>query len=221
MDASWLKVMRTVAISGVAAKHLAREDARTCLVIGCGEQAKGQISAMLEVRNLERIFLYNRTRTRAESLKTYIYEVLHFEGDVEIADGPDEKVRDADIIICSTSSRTQVFDGTLAKPGTHISGIGSFKPDMQKVDLNALKRTDKIVCDTFEGCMEEAGDFLTPIEQGEISKDNIDGKLTDLVLGELSGRENESDITFFKSVGFAMADLVTAVAVYRSLKDKG
>lgn len=220
MDASWLTVMRTGAITGVAAKYLAREDARTCLVIGCGEQARGQISAVLEVRNLDTVYLYNPTRSKAESLKAYILDELAFDGEVEIVEDPDEKAGDVDIIITATNSETPVFDGRLVKPGTHISGIGSFKPNMQEVDVNVLKKANKIMCDTFEGCMEEAGDFLIPMEKGEFSEEDMDGELADLVLAIVPGRRNNDDITFFKSVGFAMADLVTAVEIYRVMKNQ-
>lgn len=218
MDASWLTVMRTGAISGVAAKYLAREDTRTCLVIGCGEQARGQIGAALEVRELETVYLYNPTRSKAESLKAYILDELAFNGKVEVVEDPDEKAGDVDMIITATNSVTPVFDGNLIKPGTHISGIGSFKPSMQEVDGNVLKKANKIMCDTFEGCMEEAGDFLIPMEKGEFSEETIEGELADLVLGAVPGREDNDEITFFKSVGFAMADLVTAVEIYRVMK---
>ncbi|MED2973219.1 ornithine cyclodeaminase family protein [Fictibacillus sp. B-59209] len=214
IDASWLTVMRTGALSGIATKYLARDNANTCLVIGCGLQAIGQIQAVLKVRPIKKILLYNQTKAKAVKLKNYIKENFKWIGDIGILEDPNEGVPYADVIICSTNSFTPVFDGTLLQAGTHINGIGSFQPNMQEVDTVALLKSDKVVVDTIEGALHEAGDLLIPTEQNKWSFNQLHGELGEITLGNLAGREREEEITFFKSVGFSMLDIVCAASIY-------
>ncbi|MDC3414777.1 ornithine cyclodeaminase family protein [Terrihalobacillus insolitus] len=220
IDFSLLTVFRTGALSGVATKYLARENADSCLVIGCGEQAKGQILAIIEVRELKRIYLYNRSIEKALILKDYLQNEIGWDGDIEIVDNPDNYLGQTDIIICSTSSSQPVFNGKILKDGTHINGIGSYMPHMQEVDIDTLKRSEKIVVDTLGGTLEEAGDFIIPKNRGEWDPKEIYGELGELVLGRKGGRETESEITFFKSVGFSTLDIVVASEIYKMAKAK-
>ncbi len=219
IDASWLTVMRTGALSGVATDLLAKEVSKNCLLIGCGQQARGQISAILEVRDIERIYLYNPTYKKAEQLTHYIHNELKWNGEVEIVKDPNQVVGEVDIIVCATNSKVPVFDGSKVKEGTHINGIGSFQPSMQEIDLNVLKKSSKIVVDSIEGVLEEAGDFLIPINNNEFSEGEIYGELGDLVVATKTGRAKDDEITFFKSVGFSILDLVVAAEIYNSFKN--
>ncbi|GAB6934048.1 ornithine cyclodeaminase family protein [Calditerricola satsumensis] len=213
LDAAYLTMLRTGAASGIATKYMARHDARTCAVLGCGAQAIGQIQAVLEVRPIERILLYNRTRERAEALR----ETLRgqWEGDVVVVDRADDAVAQADIVICSTRATAPLFDGTRLKPGTHINAIGSYLPHMQEIDVATLHASHKIVVDTREGVLSEAGDFLVPMRQGKWSPDRIYAELAEIVAREKPGRESDEEITLFKSVGVAFLDVVVAHGVYR------
>lgn len=91
---------------------------------------------------------------------------------------------------------------------------------MQEVDLHVLKKSDKIVVDTLEGVLHEAGDFLIPQETGDWSTDHIFGELGELVMGQKPGRESDSEITFFKSVGFSTLDIVVASEIYKLAEEK-
>ncbi|MDQ0271831.1 ornithine cyclodeaminase family protein [Cytobacillus purgationiresistens] len=215
INASYLTRLRTGAISGVATKRLAKENATTVAVIGCGAMAEEQLQAVCEVRSIKHVILYNRTVDKAEAFGNRISDIVPgFEGSVAIAENADEAVARADIVICSTRSEQPVFSGASLKPGTHINGVGSYLPHMQEVDLETLQRCSKIVADTIEGVKDEAGDFIIPVNAGKWSFSVLHGELTELAAGTIAGREADDEITFFKSVGAAYFDLAAAASVY-------
>lgn len=222
LNATYLTVLRTGASSGVATKYLARTDSKICAVLGCGAQAFGQVQAVMEVRELKQLLLYNRNRTKAEDLKKRILELYpDWRGDIVICDQPDKAVQVSDIVICSTRATSPIFDGDSLSPGTHINAIGSYLPHMQEIDLTTLRRSSKIVVDTLEGVLHEAGDFLIPMEKGEWSHDEIYAELGEIVTGRKNGRQADKEITLFKSVGVAFLDLVVAKAVYDKAREFG
>ncbi len=222
MDASLLTIMRTGASSGVATKYLAKEDAACCAVLGCGAQSLGQIQAVMEVRDLTQIILYNRTRARAEELKeTLLAQYPDWLGEIRVAEDANEAAETADIVICSTKATTPLFDGARLKAGAHINAIGAFLPHMQEVDLTALRRSSKIVVDTEEGALHEAGDLLIPANKGEWSFDDLYGELGEIVTGKKAGREHADEITLYKSVGIAYLDTAVAKSVYERALSAG
>ncbi|CAI8996124.1 Ornithine cyclodeaminase [Bacillus sp. IT-79MI2] len=216
IEASYLTTLRTGAMSGIATKHFARQDSSVCVVIGCGAQALGQIQAVMEVRSLTRILLVNRTIQKAFEFKNHLLSLYpNWNGTIEIIESADDAVMEADIIICSTTSTTPVFDGKHLKPGTHINGIGSYQPHMQELDFTTLQRSDKIIVDTLEGVQHEAGDFLIASEKNEWDFSNVYSELGDIILGHKQGRTNSDEITLFKSVGVAFLDTVVASSIYQ------
>ncbi|MEK5440506.1 MULTISPECIES: ornithine cyclodeaminase family protein [unclassified Fredinandcohnia] len=215
INASYLTRLRTGAVSGIATKHLAKKEASTVAVIGTGAMAEEQLQAVLEVREIMEIMLYNRTKEKAFLFEKRILELCPgFKGSITVMDHPDEAVSKSDIVICATRSVTPVFSGRALKQGTHINGVGSYLPHMQEVDAETILKCSKIVVDTIEGVKDEAGDLIIPAKKGLWSFSDLHGELGDLVSGAVSGRENKEEITFFKSVGIAYFDLAVAAAVY-------
>ncbi|MGG1660667.1 ornithine cyclodeaminase family protein [Brevibacillus sp. NRS-1366] len=222
MDASLLTIMRTGASSGVATKYMAKEDAHSCAVLGCGAQSIGQIQAVMEVRPLTEIFLYNRTRAKADELKEKLSALYpDWQGEIYVVEDANLAVEKADIIICSTKATTPLFDGARLQPGTHINAIGAFLPHMQEVDLTTLQRSSKVVVDTLEGAQHEAGDLLIPISRGEWSFDQLHAELGEILTGNKPGRETADEITLYKSVGIAYLDTAVAKTVYELAKAAG
>lgn len=221
MDASLLTVMRTGASSGVATKYLAKENATSCAVLGCGAQSIGQIQAVMEVRPLTSLFLYNRTREKADELKQTLLALYpEWQGEITVMTDANEAVAQADIVICSTKATSPLFDGTRLRPGTHVNAIGAFLPHMQEVDTTTVQNS-KVVVDTLEGAEHEAGDLLIPIERGEWSFDQLHAELGEVLIGNKPGRENDQEITLFKSVGIAYLDTAVAKTVYERAKAQG
>ncbi|HID54219.1 MAG TPA: hypothetical protein EYP41_19545 [Anaerolineae bacterium] len=114
-------------------------------------------------------------------------------------------MREADIICAATTSHTPVFAATDLKPGVHINGVGSFTPAMQEIDAATVRRA-RVVVDSAEAALEEAGDLIIPIEQGLITPKHIYAELGEIAAGRKPGRTSPEQITFFKSVGVAVQD---------------
>ncbi|TYR81540.1 ornithine cyclodeaminase family protein [Priestia megaterium] len=222
LDASYLTVLRTGASSGVATKYLARENAKVCAVLGCGAQSLGQIQAVMAVRELEQIILYNRTVEKAKVLKETLQKLFpKWKGTITVQADANEAVKEADIVICSSKSTTPLFDGNMLKAGTHINGIGSYQSHMQEVDVQTLYKSNKVVVDTIEGALHEAGDLLVPIKEGLWNSESIYGEIGEIVCGQKEGRTNEDEITFYKAVGIAYLDTMVAKSVYEKAMKQG
>lgn len=175
------------------------------------------VLGVIAVRNIENIYLYNPTKEKAISFKEKLvkYGVTAL---IEIADEVNSAVRKADIICCATKSTTPVFDGNDLKPGTHVNGIGSYLPHMLEIDRITILRASKIVVDDFEGVVEEAGELIDADRSGEWSFHDVHGELELLVCGKIAPRENDEEITFFKSVGASYYDLAVAKGVYEKAR---
>jgi len=117
-------------------------------------------------------------------------------------------------VICTcTSSGVPIFDGKLVREGTHLNLIGAFQPECREVD-DALMVRSRIVVDSYEAALSEAGDLLIPLGRGIFTPDHIIADLHEIVSGKVVGRKDSRDITVFKSVGFALEDLVVAALLY-------
>ncbi|MGH9902952.1 MAG: ornithine cyclodeaminase family protein, partial [Pyrinomonadaceae bacterium] len=130
-------------------------------------------------------------------------------------------VRDADVVCAATTSTTPIFDGRDLRPGAHVNGVGSFTPEMQEVDFDTLRRASKIVVDSREAALAEAGDLLAAIGQGVIQESSIYAEIGEIAAGSKAGREGEDEITYFKSVGNAAQDAAAAAFVYREAVEAG
>ncbi|WP_243354934.1 ornithine cyclodeaminase family protein [Bacillus litorisediminis] len=222
LNASYLTRLRTGAVSGIATKYLAKESASSVAVIGCGAMAEEQLQAVLEVRNIKTILLFNRTKERASNFAQKIKELdPAYTGSIIVMDDADQAITRAEIVICSTRSETPVFSGKALKKGTHINGVGSYLPHMQEIDEETLFRCSKIVVDTLEGVKDEAGDFIIPANKGIWDFSKIHGEIGELAAGKIKGRESDEEITFFKSVGIAYFDLAVAASAYEKAKSAG
>ncbi len=205
MDGASLTAIRTGAGGGVAADLLARKDAKKVGLFGAGVQARAQLQAVMAVRDITHVNLISRTHASVQQLAAEISEWTDAP-EVKLASTPQEVVSDADIIICATTSGTPLFDGNDLQPGTHITAVGTFVPEKREVDTTAIRRANRIVVDSREACLEEAGDLIIPNAQ-------IDAEIGEIVNGDKLGRQSDDEITFFKSVGVAVQDAVAASAV--------
>jgi len=214
MDAEYITSLRTGATSAVATDLLALKDVRTLGVIGAGIQAKSQIEAILEVRNIKKIKIYdldfNKSIKLSEDMKKLKGDTCNFLA----VNSSHEAIADSEIIVTATTSKSPVFDGSLLKNGTHINAIGSFKPHLRELDDQTITRS-RIFVDSYSSCFKEAGDIVIPLEKGIISEKNIHGELGELILKRKKGRENNKEITLFKSVGLAIQDIAVARNVYQ------
>jgi len=210
LDGEALTVRRTAAASALAARYLARDDARTLLVVGAGHLAPWMARAHAALRpSLERVLLWARDAAARDARAT----ALRNEGlPAQAVDDLEAAVREADIVSCATTSTTPLVKGVWLRPGTHLDLVGGFRPDMREVDDEAVARS-RVVADTLAGVLAEAGDLLQPMQRGVIAREHVLGELADLVRGTLRGRDSSDDVTLFKSVGTALEDLAAAELV--------
>ncbi len=210
LEAGYLTALRTGAAGGAAARHLAREDASILAVIGAGTQARTQVAAVRAVRPIQEIRLFDINQ---DSARAFAQELAGDQGatvTLRVTASPEEAVRGGDVIVTATTAREPVINGEWLSPGTHITAVGAFTPEMREIDVNALQRANKIVVDSREAAMEEAGDLIIPIEEGLLSVNDIYGELGEITGGTKPGRENPDEITIFKSVGLAVQDVAIA-----------
>ena len=219
MDGGYLTAVRTGAVSGVATKYLARADkGQVAGILGAGVQAKMQLWAMAETRELSRAYVYD---VSADASSAFIREMSAKLGlEIRPADSPAQIVAEADIICTATSSSTPLFDGSKVKPGTHINGIGSHTPNARELDTAIIKRS-KIVGDSLEACLKEAGDIMIPLAEGAIKQTHFHAELGEIVLGRKAARANQQEITLFKSNGLAIQDAAAAKLVYDRARQAG
>jgi alanine dehydrogenase len=202
--------MRTGAASGVATKHLAREDASTLGIYGAGWQAESQLEAIAAVRDLERIIVYSR---RDESRKAFAEKMSERVGmEVETTHSPDEPAAQ-DIVVTATSSGEPVLLGEWLRPGAHVNAAGSNFLFKSEIDREVVRRASFVCVDSREELGLEAGDLLRPLETGIILPEAI-YELGQVVAGQVKGRRGPEDVTLFASQGLALEDLAAARVVY-------
>lgn len=223
VNASYLTRLRTGALSAIATDLYALKNAEVLTCIGTGGMAFEQVLGVLEVRDIKTINLVNRTKANAEKFKEKLVEFgVPSTITIEVIDeeNKSEVVKQSQIINCCTRSETPVFDGKDIQLGTHVNGVGSYLPHMREVDHTFIYRADKIIVDDFHGATEEAGELIHANTQKDWSYDAIHGELKDAYVGNITARENNQEITFFKCVGAAYFDLAVAIGVYQTAKQQ-
>jgi len=215
MDATYLTAVRTGAVTGVAARYLAPEDAGVAAVFGAGVQGRTQAWAACTVRDIETVYVFDLVEEARDSFAEEMTEKLEVE--VVAAGSGEEACEDADIVLTATTSPKPVLRREWLKDVVHVSAIGAFYPDWRELDT-ATVAGSKLVIDDYEGIMQEAGDVLIPIAEGAMTEDDIYAELKELVSGQKPGRTPEDGVTVFKSVGIAIQDSSVANLVLRKLR---
>lgn len=207
-DAAPLTALRTAAVSGVATRYLARVGAENLVLFGAGTQARAHLEAMAAVRPIRVVTLVSRTQRRAEELAQHGRD-LGFDA----RSGAHDAVAEADLVCTCTTSSEPVFSGDLLKPGAHVNAVGSYKPEARELDDAAIRKASITV--DVDVAARESGDLAIPVRSGLIEEKDI--SLLASVVAAGGGRDSDSDITIFKSVGAAFQDLVVAEAAARKL----
>lgn len=215
MEGAHLTDLRTGAGTGLAARYLARKDSRVMAVIGAGRVARNQVEALCQEHAIERIVLATRTPARAEDFVKKIAAVGNpVPRDIRVVASRADAVKDADIVVAATTSHEPVFDGRDLKPGTFVVAAGAYEATAREVDSETIRRAAKRVIDSRADCLADAGDLQIPIAEGILTEADIAG-LAELVAGTAKGRERADEITYYKSTGVPIQDLITAQAIER------
>ncbi|MBA2933550.1 ornithine cyclodeaminase family protein [Sphingomonas sp. CGMCC 1.13654] len=211
MDAGELTAWRTAAVSAIAADALAKPDATRLTVLGSGHLAPYLAAAHARIRPIEHIAIWARRPDQAERVASSVREDLGGVP-VEVCTDIERAVRSADLVSAATRATAPLIRGEWLAPGVHVDLVGGYRPDMREIDDHGITR-GPIFVDSIEGALAEAGDLIDPIERGVLAREAIAGDLAALISGR-AGRGSANEITIFKSVGTALADLAAAVAAW-------
>jgi ornithine cyclodeaminase len=226
LAANWLTDARTAATSALATDRVALPNAKTLAIFGTGRLARAHAEIVPLVRRFERILVCGRTVAKSESFVAELRKSAtqrtpstheRHEGNSFAAASAEQCGREADVICTCTTASEPVFRGEWLRRGCHINACGAFQPHTRELD-DATMRRARVVVDTYEGALAEAGDLLLPLASGALRRDEIVADLHELVTGKRVRTAGEQ-VTVFKSVGCAVEDLVAAEIVARSERD--
>lgn len=210
IDGEVLTLRRTAAVSALASRFLSRSDSRTLLMVGTGRLAPEMAVAHCAARNLQRVIVWGRSESKArDSVGRIRAAGLPDHVDIQTEPSLAAACAEADIICCATTSTEPLLRAAWVKPGTHIDLVGGFRPNMREAD-DALMTIAALFVDTHEGALAEAGDLTQPMQAGLLQPTDLLADLGALAGGAHPGRQTADQITLFKSVGSALADLAAA-----------
>jgi ornithine cyclodeaminase len=212
MNASAITAIRTAAVSAVATRLLARDDASELAIVGSGVQGRSHIEAMRAVRPWARIRVASRTNENAQALAE--------ETGTEAAESVEEAVRGADVVVTATNSSEPVLRHDWLKPGAHVNAVGSSVKTARELDT-ATMAAGSLFVDRRESTLNEAGDYLFAAEEGAIGPDHIKAEIGEILIGKHPGRTSPDELTVFKSLGLAVEDLAAAEYVVRRARERG
>ncbi len=218
IDATSITAIRTAAVSGVATKLLAREDAGDLAIIGSGVQARTHLEAVMHVRKLRRVRVASLSFERAKRFADR--ETARRGIKVEPFKTVPEAVLGADIICTTTSAKEPIVQGAWLSAGAHINAVGSSVPFARELDTAAVVAS-RLFVDRRESTLNEAGDFLTPKKEGAIADDHIVGEIGEILTGKVAGRRSKDEITLFKSLGLAVEDVASARHILEEARRTG
>jgi ornithine cyclodeaminase/alanine dehydrogenase-like protein (mu-crystallin family) len=209
IDGNELTSRRTAAQSALAASFLADPQAEVLTIIGAGRIASVLAQAYRTVRPIRHVRIWNRNPSRAHALAEHLRTLgIRAEAILDV----ESAVRAADIVTCATLSTQPLVRGTWLHPGSHLDLIGSFARDMRESDSECFLRA-RVFVDSDEAALK-SGDLLEAMREGAFAQADIEATLADLCRGSHAGRAHANEITVFKAVGTALADLAAAMLVY-------
>jgi ornithine cyclodeaminase/alanine dehydrogenase-like protein (mu-crystallin family) len=216
VDASAVTAIRTAAVSAVATRLLARDDARELAVLGSGIQARAHLEAMANVRPFERARLWSRTPEHARAFAADAAAPFP----VEAVETAEDAVRKADVVVTATAARDPVVEREWLAPGVHVNAVGSSIPAARELDAATVAAAALFV-DSRESAVNEAGDYLYAVQELGIGPAHIRAELGEVLTGSQPGRGSAQELTVFKSLGLAAEDLAAAEHVYARAQAAG
>jgi len=212
MDGEGITGIRTAAASAAATAALSRPDSRILCILGSGLQARRHLEAIRLVRPIDEVRVWD---INADSVQWFKKEMEAVHG-IPVRDCCGEiraAVEGADIICTVTAAHEPILQGAHVSPGTHINAVGACGAAHRELDTDVVKMA-RFFCDSRESCLNEAGDFLIPLHNGDLTEAHLLGEIGDVFSGRLTGRESDEDITIFEAQGLAVEDLAAANYIF-------
>jgi len=220
LDATTVTAIRTAAVSALATRLLARDEAEELAILGAGTQGRMHLEAMTVVRPVRHVRIWSRTTEHARALAQLARE--KFDLSAEVCSTPAHAVERASIVCTTTAAATPVLEGAWLRPGAHVNAVGACIPTTRELDTEAVRRS-RLYVDRRESALAEPGDILVPLREGAIGTDHIVAEIGELLIdgGERLRRRSDEEVTLFKSLGLAVEDLAAAHHVYRKAQASG
>lgn len=217
IESGSVTALRTAAATGVAAKFLARRDARTATIVGCGVQGEMQLAAIAAVLPLQKAWLLDLEHARAERLAARAQASLGLE--VQAAKNLRDALRGSDVCVTCTPARRAFVTPADVAPGTFIAAVGADAQGKQELDP-ALVASSTVVADVLAQCAE-IGELQHVLAAGLMAREQVHAELGEVVSGRRPGRARSDEITIFDSSGTALEDVAAAIAVYEKAHATG
>ena len=217
IEADYMGMIRTGAASGVAARWLARPDAKVAGVFGAGWQAEGHVQAICAALPLERVKVCSR---KADKLAAFCARMSEATGVVVAPASAEETVRDSDLVGTVTTAAQPLFETDWLAPGVHINAAGSNALIRQELSEATLRRASLLAVDAVPTALTEAGDLLPLLEKGRLYSRQL-VELGDIIVGSHAGRTDAEQVTVFESQGLAIQDLAVGLRVLAAARERG
>jgi ornithine cyclodeaminase len=218
IDASSITAIRTAAVSGLATRLLAQEEAGDLAILGSGVQAESHLDAMAAVRKLRRVRVWS---IHVEAALAFAKRCSGRAGvAIEPVPTAESAVEGADLICTTTASPTPILLGEWIAPGAHVNAVGACFAANRELDTAAVVRS-RLFVDRRESALAESGDILIPIQEGAFDESHIVGELGDVLLEKVPPRTSKADVTLFKSLGIAIEDLAAAHHIHARARAEG
>ena len=206
-EAGKITALRTAAVSAVATPALARKDAGTLAILGAGVQGEHHLAAMTHVRAIRSARVWDQSLERATRFAEAATRQYGFP--IEAVPTAEAAVRNADLICTVTPARAPILESAWVAPGAHLNAVGACTPSARELDSSLMARA-RVFTDRKASLLNEAGDYLIPLQEGRFKADHLTGELGDLLLGRIQGRISPGEVTVFKALGLAVEDLALA-----------
>ncbi len=217
LESGGITIKRTGAATAVAAKYLAKSDARVATIVGAGNQGAIQLEALSRVRALEKVFVCGRNAAALEVFAARMAEKLKIS--VQLRTDLAAAVAESDIVVTCTPSKKWIIGRDMVSPGTFVAGVGADSPDKQELEP-ALLAHASVVTDLTEQCAQ-VGDLHHAIAAGLMRATEVRGELGAVIIGQAPARRNASEVIIYDATGTALQDVAAAVVVYEKARALG
>lgn len=217
LDSALITTLRTAAATALAAKHLARGDASTMTVAGCGTQGRASVEAVRLVRSIQTVYAYDVDERAMDRFASDLRARLGI--DVQAVATLEEAVASSQIVVTCTTARTAILDARHLHPGLFIAAVGADNPEKQEL-TPALLRGSTIVVDILEQAAA-MGDLHHALEAGVLTRNDVRGELADVICRRVPGRRSDDEVFVFDSTGTALQDVAVASLAYARAAERG
>jgi ornithine cyclodeaminase len=219
LEGGYITDLRTGAGTALAARHLANRDSRVLAVIGSGRVARNQVQGLCAVFGIQEIRIFSRSAERANAFAQSVQKEVEVQK-IGVASSAEAAVREADLVVVATTSSQPVLRGEWLRPGAFVAAVGAYASDSRELDNETIRRAAGHVIDSRSDCLERAGDFMIPMREGLLARDQV-AEMAEVVSGARQARRSPQDIVVYKSSGVPIQDLVTAQHIERKAAEQG